>query len=282
MSDDTFFDKPKERREQVLMLDARHVYRKVTRKIYDFSPEQLADLTGIVWLHRGENQRFVGLVDQHIDSSLRAAHACFLDEDAPVKPCEPLDEFLRARDVLKKGVMPFVKALSDATAHDAAIGEFVAAENDPANAVECFRLSVGDAQKHRNECGEDLEDLTGFHENILAPLAAQSRDVIAALELSLKSALKLIAFCEVTAGARESASWNTIANRAKGATMPNLNGTVLKSVPILVAPRNLQDRYADFVAPITEQIETLAEQTQKLRNARDLLPPRLMNGEISV
>ena len=31
-------DKPKEHRDKVLMLDARNVYRKVTRKIYDFSP----------------------------------------------------------------------------------------------------------------------------------------------------------------------------------------------------------------------------------------------------
>jgi type I restriction enzyme M protein len=33
--------KPKAYRDKVLMIDARGVYRKVTRKIYDFSPEQL-------------------------------------------------------------------------------------------------------------------------------------------------------------------------------------------------------------------------------------------------
>ena len=32
--------KPEEHRDKVLMIDARNVYRKVTRKIYDFSPEQ--------------------------------------------------------------------------------------------------------------------------------------------------------------------------------------------------------------------------------------------------
>src|SRR5438552_15683274 len=31
-------------RDTVLMIDARNIYRKVTRKIYDFSPEQLANL----------------------------------------------------------------------------------------------------------------------------------------------------------------------------------------------------------------------------------------------
>jgi type I restriction enzyme M protein len=38
-----FFDraKPAERNDKVLMLDARQIYRKVTRTIYDFSPEQM-------------------------------------------------------------------------------------------------------------------------------------------------------------------------------------------------------------------------------------------------
>ena len=44
------------------MIDARNVYRKVTRKIYDFSPEQLANLTSVVWLYRGQQARFLDLV----------------------------------------------------------------------------------------------------------------------------------------------------------------------------------------------------------------------------
>jgi type I restriction enzyme M protein len=54
--------KPAERKDRVLMLDARNIYRKVTRKIYDFSPEQQANLTAIVWLYRGQRERFLGLV----------------------------------------------------------------------------------------------------------------------------------------------------------------------------------------------------------------------------
>ncbi|MDP2785745.1 MAG: N-6 DNA methylase, partial [Sulfurimicrobium sp.] len=49
----------------VLMLDARNIYRKITRKIYDFSPEQQANLTAIVWLYRGQQQRFLGLVQDY-------------------------------------------------------------------------------------------------------------------------------------------------------------------------------------------------------------------------
>jgi type I restriction enzyme M protein len=58
--------KPAERRDKVLMLDARNVYRKVTRKIYDFSPEQMHNLAAIVWLYRGQQQRFLGLVKDYI------------------------------------------------------------------------------------------------------------------------------------------------------------------------------------------------------------------------
>jgi type I restriction enzyme M protein len=63
-----FFDraKPTERKDTVLMLDARNVYRKVTRKIYDFSPEQMQNLSAIVWLYRGHQDRFLALVKDYL------------------------------------------------------------------------------------------------------------------------------------------------------------------------------------------------------------------------
>jgi type I restriction enzyme M protein len=60
--------KPAERRDKVLMLDARNIFRKVTRKIYDFSPEQMKNLSAIVWLYRGGQARFLALVKDYINS----------------------------------------------------------------------------------------------------------------------------------------------------------------------------------------------------------------------
>lgn len=74
----------------------------------------------------------------------------------------------------------------------------------------------------------------------------------------------------------------TIANRAKGATMPNLNSTILRSVPVLVPPRRLQDLFAAQVDPIGDQIELLSAYSSKLCAARDLLLPRLVSGEVEV
>src|SRR5437867_4145761 len=56
------------RRDTVLMIDARNIYRKVTRKIYDFSPEQLQNLSAIVWLYRGKTDKFLALVKDYLDS----------------------------------------------------------------------------------------------------------------------------------------------------------------------------------------------------------------------
>jgi type I restriction enzyme M protein len=62
-----FFDRGRSetRRDQVLMLDARNVYRKVTRKIYDFSPEQMQNLSAIVWLYRGQQSRYLDLIRRY-------------------------------------------------------------------------------------------------------------------------------------------------------------------------------------------------------------------------
>lgn len=82
-----------------------------------------------------------------------------------------------------------------------------------------------------------------------------------------------------TLGAPE--TLGVIVNRAKGSTMPNLSAGALKTVPLLVAPRKLQDSYAEQVEGLRDMAEVLEEQNEKLRAARDLLLPRLMSGEIT-
>ena len=70
-----FFDRgrPAGRKHKTLMLDARNVYRVISRKIRDFSDEQLANLTAIVWLYRGQTDRYLGLVRSYLRASQDAA-----------------------------------------------------------------------------------------------------------------------------------------------------------------------------------------------------------------
>ena len=72
-----FFNKgkPDAMKDKVLMVDARNVFRKVTRKIYDFTPEQTKNLTSIFWLYRGQQDRFLGLIDSYLAQTIEAAEA---------------------------------------------------------------------------------------------------------------------------------------------------------------------------------------------------------------
>ena len=83
------------------MIDARNIYRKVTRKIYDFSPEQLQNLTAIVWLYRGQSDRFIALVQQHLERTLKEAAAIAGKAAA----------FRQSYDALLDAAAPFLKTL---------------------------------------------------------------------------------------------------------------------------------------------------------------------------
>ena len=74
--------KTKEQKDRVLMIDARNVYRKVTRKINDFSPEQEQNLLAIVWLYRGETKRYKELLAYYRKNGEDEA-AAWLEERFP-------------------------------------------------------------------------------------------------------------------------------------------------------------------------------------------------------
>jgi type I restriction enzyme M protein len=85
--------KPEAHRNKVLMLDARNVYRKVTRKICDFSPEQQQNLLAIVWLYRGETEQFLGLVSEYLGQVVDEGQACFEWEDEDGETARPLPDY---------------------------------------------------------------------------------------------------------------------------------------------------------------------------------------------
>ncbi|WP_159783675.1 HsdM family class I SAM-dependent methyltransferase [Sodalinema gerasimenkoae] len=93
-----FFDKgkPETRRDTVLMLDARNIYRVISRKLRDFSEEQLAGLTAIAWLYRGETDRYLALVESYLER-LDAALAEISQETEPWQSWEESLADLSAR-----------------------------------------------------------------------------------------------------------------------------------------------------------------------------------------
>lgn len=101
--------KPEQYKDKVLMLDARNVHRRVTRKIFDFSPEQLQNLLSIVWLYRGENERFWELITSYLTRTVDELKASFTGGGQPVGP---LVKQLRTTANL---IEPFWANVSDGT-----------------------------------------------------------------------------------------------------------------------------------------------------------------------
>ena len=66
-------DKTKDRKNKTLMVDARNVARRLegSRKVWEFSPEQLKNITAIVWLYRGETKRYLKLIAEYFGSLCR-------------------------------------------------------------------------------------------------------------------------------------------------------------------------------------------------------------------
>ena len=60
-------NKPADRKDKVLMLDARSIGQlmKGSRKVYEFTPEQMQNIAAIVWLYRGQRDRFLALVKDY-------------------------------------------------------------------------------------------------------------------------------------------------------------------------------------------------------------------------
>ncbi len=97
-----FFDKGKaeSHKDKVLMLDARSVFHVVNRKIYDFTPEQSSNITAIVWLYRGQNERFLNLAKSYLERSLSEA----------LKIENEIDNFNKGLAALTDEMNSFIKA----------------------------------------------------------------------------------------------------------------------------------------------------------------------------
>ncbi len=73
-----------------------------------------------------------------------------------------------------------------------------------------------------------------------------------------------------------------LASLFTGATIKHLPRQQLAKVSVLVPPRPVLEAFSDFVDPVERQMGLLEASNRRAAEARDLLLPRLMNGEIDV
>ncbi|VAX12210.1 Type I restriction-modification system, DNA-methyltransferase subunit M [hydrothermal vent metagenome] len=183
-------NKPKAHKDKVLMLDARNVYRKVTRKIYDFSPEQEQNLLAIVWLYRGEADRYLELVSDYLGQVSDEAQACIeLEEDGAV--VHPLPDYLAAIHKLKKILQPLLASQQDNSQLTEQQPEFDKEYKLLVQDIARFHQRADGAQQqweNTPDTNAGLLKLTRQFE----PLAETSRDLIKQTDLLYKLATRLI------------------------------------------------------------------------------------------
>ena len=193
--------KPEEHKNKVLMIDARNIFRKVTRKIYDFTPEQQQNITSIVWLYRGQTERFEELVQEYISSSISAAESSKdLYQDFKVSLTE-----------LKEAMEPFLKKQPKEGPHKdtysetkLSITELDASFNSLSKQINTAKEILGKKKLSVNkELIEFIEGPKG-----LKKLSEAAKHLAKKADHYLKQFIKLIEICEKELKAKDSKHWD--------------------------------------------------------------------------
>jgi type I restriction enzyme M protein len=237
-----FFDRAKERdakrKDQVLMLDARTIYRKVSRAIYDFSPEQQKNIASLVWLYRGQGDRFLKLVESYLEQAVTDGS----------KTAAPLAALENALDKLIGLLKPFAGQEREPNPLDKSWQELVALRDTVGSDIVAFNKEAAAQAKGWSKAARTNAGLNKARK-ALPPLAEQCRDLTKQIDLAAKLAGRVIDIAVKELAARESDFWdNTDITRAR----KGLESARAAAVEALRRPRYfikqadwLQERFPD-------------------------------------
>ena len=210
-----FFDRAKERdierAEHVLMIDARNIYRKISRAIFDFSPEQQRNIAAIVWLYRGQADRFLKLVESHLAQSVVKGQAA----------AGPLAMFEGALGMLIEPAKPFATEERNPNPIAQTWGELIAAQASVSAEIAAFTTEVAEHVANWNEDGNsEARGNAALHKarEALHDIAERCRNLTRQIGLAAKLAGQTVDIAVKELDARESDLWeNTAINKARKA-----------------------------------------------------------------
>ena len=210
-----FFDRAKERdesrRAHILMLDARDIHRRVTRAIFDFNPEQQKNIAAIVWLYRGQSERFLSLVETYLAQAI-------VEGQATAGHLSAFDETLGKLIDLAE-LFAFESRNPDPLAETWV--ELTSAQATLSADIEAFASEVAeraaDWEQIGNGATRDNSSLHATREG-LHDTAERCRNLTKQIDLALKLAGRVVDIAVRELDARESAQWvNTDVNTARRA-----------------------------------------------------------------
>jgi type I restriction enzyme M protein len=206
-----FLDRAKEkdetRRDHVLMLDARQIFRKVSRSVCDFSPEQQKDIAAIVWLYRGEQERFLKLVESYLAKAVALG----------AKAQKPLRAYEEALGNLADLIEPFAKLKRKDDPLAGPWDELTGAQATLTTDIEAFGKEAVEQGKSWAKAARDNAGLKTARA-ALHPLADRCRDLTKQIDLAVKLAGRVIDIAVKELAAREADAWNNAeVNKARKA-----------------------------------------------------------------
>jgi type I restriction enzyme M protein len=193
------------------MIDARGVYRKVTRKIYDFSPEQLKNLTSIVWLYRGEHDSFVRLIAEHLANSVSEG----------VRSIAPAKAFFEKLGEAKEQIGAFFKASADERAKTL-FSDFETAAMSLAE----------DLDAAWSKSKTDMAGLKSAADNT-AKSAETSHDLIRDIDHVAKLFSRAVDLAEKELGAKENGIWSARDARATQKVLEEARGVATEQLKLI-------------------------------------------------
>lgn len=270
-----FFDRAKERdperADHVLMLDARNIYRKVSRAIYDFSPEQQRNIAAIVWLYRGRADRFLGLVESYLAEAIAKGQATKAPLTTFAEVLGKLIDLLEPFATQEREPDPLVENWKELTSAQATVTADIKA----------FGAEVNDRgrtwAKDRNGEGRDNGALQAARKG-LHPLAERCRDLTKQIDLAAKLAGRVVDTALKELEARESDLWaNGDINKARKAleTMRAEAVEALKQARYFVKQADwLQERFPDARLRNVEGLVKLVDRAEITAHDWSLTPGR--------
>ena len=208
-----FFDRTKEqddvRCDHILMLDARNIHRKVTRAIFDFSPEQQKNIAAIVWLYRGQSERFLNLVASYLGQAVAEGK----------ETATPLAAFKNALGRLFNLVEPFATEERAPDSIAESREELTSAKDTLSADIDAFASEVGaraaDWAKGESGAARENAALHAAREG-LRDMAERCRDLTKQIDLVAKLAGRVVDIAVKELDARASDLWaNADINRAR-------------------------------------------------------------------
>lgn len=196
-----FFDRAKEKdaawRNHVLMLDARQIFRKVSRSVCDFSPEQQKNIAAIVWLYRGQQGRFLKLVESYLAQVVELG----------AKAQAPLKAYGEALGKLAGLMAPFVKVKRESDPLAAPWDELTSAQAALRADTEAFGKEATEQAKAWAKAAHDNAGLNAAR-MAMHPLADRCRDLTKEIDLAVKLAGRAIDIAVKELAARDADAWN--------------------------------------------------------------------------